>query len=165
MEIILLEKVQNLGDLGETVTVARGYARNFLIPQKKAVRASEDAKAKVESRRKELAAEASKRVESAQARADLAVREITVTRRVSDPVGGGLYGSVSTADVAAALTEAGCRVDKAEVVLPAGAIKTVGEFSAEVRLHAEVQFSVKIVVQAAAESGESAAAGESSRAD
>ena len=75
MEVILLEKIQNLGDLGELVNVKNGYARNFLIPQKKAVRATQDAKALVEERRRQLAEEESKRVEVAKARAELAVKK------------------------------------------------------------------------------------------
>ncbi len=144
MEIILLEKIRNLGDLGETVKVANGYARNFLIPQKKAMRATDEAKAEVEERRRQLALEESKRQEVAQARADLGVREITVTRLAGE--GGKLYGSVSPADIAEALTEAGCRTEKSEIVQPDGPIKQVGEFTAEVILHSEIRFDLKITV-------------------
>ena len=80
MEVILLEKIQNLGDLGELVNVKNGDARNYLIPQKKAVRATEDAKSLVEERRRALAEEEGKRLESAMARAELAVKEIALVR-------------------------------------------------------------------------------------
>ena len=145
MEIILLEKIRNLGDLGETVKVANGYARNFLIPRKKAMRATEEAKAEVEERRRQLAMEESKRREVAQARADLAIREITVTRLAGES--GGLYGSVSPADIAEALAEAGTQIEKAEIFQPDGPIKQIGEFEAEVILHPEVRFGLKITVQ------------------
>lgn len=144
MEIILLEKVQNLGDLGETVKVANGYARNYLIPRRKAVRATEEAKAEVEERRRQLALEESKRLEVAKARADLAVREITVTRLARET--GDLYGSVSPADIAEALVAAGTRVEKSEIIQPDGPIKHTGQFEAEVVLHPEVRFTVQIQV-------------------
>ncbi|MDD9875342.1 MAG: 50S ribosomal protein L9 [Gammaproteobacteria bacterium] len=144
MEVILLEKVQNLGDLGETVKVANGYARNFLIPRRKAVRATEEAKAQVEERRRQLALQESKRLEVAQARADLSVREITVTRLALET--GDLYGSVSPADIAEALVAAGTYVEKSEIIQPDGPIKRIGQFEAEVILHPEVRFTVQVHV-------------------
>ncbi|MEM7195987.1 MAG: 50S ribosomal protein L9 [Pseudomonadota bacterium] len=150
MEIILLEKIQNLGDLGEVVNVKNGYARNYLIPQKKAVLATEDAKAKVEERRRQLAEEEGKRLEGAKARAELAVKEISLTRLCSEE--GKLYGSVSPADIAEAMTEAGTNIEKSEVFLPEGPIKQTGEFSADVILHPEVRFAVTVSV--AGEEGE-----------
>lgn len=144
MEVILLEKIQNVGDLGELVNVKNGYARNFLIPQKKAVRASEDAKALVEDKRRELAEEESKRVEAAKARAELAVKAISVTRLCSEE--GKLYGSVTPADIADSMTEAGTRIEKAEVFLPEGPIKQTGDFEADVILHPEVRFQVAVNV-------------------
>lgn len=149
MEIILLEKIQNLGDLGELVNVKNGYARNFLIPQKKAVRATEDAKALVEDRRRQLAEEEGKRVESAKARADLAVKSVSVTRLCSEE--GRLYGSVTPADIAESITEAGTRIEKSEVFLPEGPIKQTGDFESEVILHPEVRF--KVTVQVLGEQG------------
>ena len=144
-EIILLEKVRGLGDLGETVRVANGYARNFLIPRKKAVIATPEAKSQVEERRRQLAQQESKRVEVAQARADLAAREITLTRLARDT--GDLYGSVSPADIAEALEAAGARIEKSEILQPDGPIKRTGQFDAEVILHPEVRFTVQIHVQ------------------
>jgi len=155
-EIILLEKVRGLGDLGESVRVANGYARNFLIPQKKAVPATAEAKAQVEARRRQLAQEESKRREVAQARADLAVREVTVTRLARET--GDLYGSVSPADIAEALLEAGARIEKSEILQPDGPIKQLGQFEAEVILHPEVRFTVQVHV----EGGESNAPGAAS---
>lgn len=152
-EIILLEKVRGLGDLGETVRVANGYARNFLIPQKKAVPATAEAKAQVEERRRQLAQEEGKRREVAEARADLAVREITVTRLARET--GDLYGSVSPADIAEAMQAAGARIEKSEILQPEGPFKSVGQFEAEVILHPEVRFTVQVHV----EGGESNAPG------
>ncbi len=144
MEIILLEKIQNLGDLGELVNVKNGYARNYLIPQKKAMRATEDAKTQVEERRRQLAEEESKRVEVARARADLAVKEISVSRLCSEE--GKLYGSVTPADIADSVTEAGTRIEKSEVFLPEGPIKNTGDFTADIILHPEVRFQVAVNV-------------------
>ena len=144
MEIILLEKIQNLGDLGELVNVKNGYARNYLIPQKKAVRATEDAKALVKERRRQLAKEESKRVEAAKARAELAVKEISLDRLCSEE--GKLYGSVTPADIAEAITEAGTRIERSEVFLPDGPLKQTGSYSAEVILHPEVRFQVTVNV-------------------
>ena len=146
MEIILLEKIRNLGDLGDSVTVANGYARNFLIPQKKAMRATDEAKAEVEERRRHLAAQEGKRMESAQARADLLPRGVQIARLAQE--GGKLYGSVSTADIAEALSSDSARVEKSEVALPDGPIKMLGKFPVEVTLHPEVRFTVLINVTA-----------------
>ncbi len=155
MEIILLEKIQNLGDLGDLVKVKNGFARNYLIPQKKAVRASNDAKTLVAERRRLLAAENSKRIENAKARAELAIREIVVYRLCSEE--GKLYGSVTEADIAETMSEAGTMVEKAEISLPDGSIKSTGEFAADVTLHPEVTFSVKITVASQEDSGSSSA--------
>ena len=161
MEVILLEKIQNLGDLGELVNVKNGYARNYLIPQKKAVRATDDAKALVEERRRALAEEESKRVEAAKARAELAVKEIAVTRLCSEE--GKLYGSVTPADIADVMTEAGTRIEKSEVFLPEGPLKQTGEFEADVILHPEVRFAVKVTVTG--EEGEDPTGGEEADAE
>ena len=144
MEIILLEKIQNLGDLGELVNVKNGYARNFLIPQKKAVRATEDAKSLVEDRRRQLAEEESKRLEAAKARSELAVKEISVTRLCGEE--GHLYGSVTPADIAEIITEAGTRIERSEVFLPDGPLKNTGSFTADVILHPEIRFEVTVNV-------------------
>ena len=145
MEIILLEKIQNVGEIGDLVNVKNGYARNFLIPQKKAMLATSDAKAKVEERRRQLAEQEGKRLDGAKARADFAIREITLTRLCGEQ--GQLYGSVSPLDIAEALTEAGTLIEKSEIIQPDGPIKHIGDFEADVILHPEVRFTVKIKVQ------------------
>lgn len=142
MEVILLEKIHNLGELGEVVRVRNGYARNFLLPQKKAMVASEEAKLRVEERRAELAAEEGKRLEAAKARADLCPKEVKVMALAMED--GKLYGSVSPADVAEALVQSGGKVEKAEVVMEV--IKELGEFVVGVVLHAEVRFEVRVEV-------------------
>ncbi len=145
MEIILLERIQNIGEIGDVANVKNGYARNFLIPHKKAVLATADARAIVEERRRQLAAEEGKRLDGAKARADFAVKAITLTRLCGEE--GQLYGSVSPIDIAEALTEAGTRIEKSEITQPDGPIKNVGEFEADVILHPQVRFTVKITVQ------------------
>lgn len=162
-EIILLEKVRGLGDLGESVKVANGYARNYLIPRKKAVPATAEAKAQVEARRRQLAQEESKRREVAQARADLAVREITVTRLARET--GDLYGSVSPADIAEALEAAGARIEKSEILQPDGPFKQTGQFEAEVILHPEVRFTVQVHVQGGGSNAPTALAESAEAAD
>ena len=161
MEVILLERIQNLGDLGELVDVKPGYARNYLIPQKKAMRATEDAKEEVEKRRRELAEQEAKRLEGAKARAELAIKEVSVTRLVGEE--GRLFGSVTQADIAKAMTESGeVEIAKSEITLPEGPIKQVGDYDVEVILHPEVRFTVQVVVvgEAAPEGHEAPAPGE-----
>ncbi len=144
MEIVLLEKIKNVGELGDVVTVKNGYARNFLIPQKKAVLATEDAKTKVEEKRRKLAEEEGQRLEGAKARAELASKAITLSRLCAAE--GQLYGSVTPADIATALSTAEMTFDKSEIVQPDGLIKQIGEHEAEVVLHPDVRFTVKIIV-------------------
>ena len=145
MEIILLEKVQNVGDLGDLVTVKNGYARNFLIPQKKAMLATAEAKAEVEERRRQLSKDESVRLADAKDRADQSVKEITLSRLCGEE--GQLYGSVSPIDIAEAMSESGIAVEKSEIVQPDGPIKHIGQFEADVILHPEVRFTVKITVE------------------
>jgi large subunit ribosomal protein L9 len=146
MEVILLENIGNLGVLGDKVDVKPGYGRNFLIPQGKAVPATVDNVAKFEARRAELEAAAAETLSAAQARADalaaLAAVEIAATAGEE----GKLFGSVGTRDIAEALTAAGCEVDKAEVRLPEGAIRELGEFEIMIQLHAEVSTTVAIQI-------------------
>ncbi len=144
MEIILLERVQNVGEIGDVAHVKNGYARNYLIPQKKALPATADAMVKVEQRRRQLAGEEGKRLDGAKARAEFAVKDITLTRLCGEE--GQLYGSVSPLDIAEALTEAGTPIEKSEINQPDGPIKHVGQFEAEIILHPEVRFTVKITV-------------------
>ncbi|HCX87461.1 MAG TPA: 50S ribosomal protein L9 [Gammaproteobacteria bacterium] len=146
MELILLEKIQNLGDLGDIVKVKSGYGRNYLIPQGKAVPASEEAKEQVEERRRELAKLDSERRESAEAKAALLPERLTVKRLVAEE--GKLFGSVSPVDVAELLQAAEIAVQRSEISMPDGPIKTLGEHTVSIILHPEVQSSIEVVVEA-----------------
>jgi len=146
MEIILLERIQNLGDLGDQVDVKAGYARNFLIPQRKAMRATEDAKTRVDARRRELAVLDAQRLDVAKARAELAVKQVTLSRKVTDDEDGKLYGSVSPGDIAEALQARGSDVQRAEILMPEGPIKQIGEFEIRVQLHPEVDYTLAVSV-------------------
>lgn len=146
MEVILLEKVINLGSLGEQVKVRPGYGRNFLIPNGKAVMATPDNKAKFEARRQELEAAAAETLAVAQARADkLNGVTVQIACRAGDE--GRLFGSIGTADIADAVTAAaGIAVDKHEVRMPEGVIRTLGEFDFDLHLHADVVATIKVNV-------------------
>ena len=145
MQIILLEKVENLGTLGQVVSVRPGYGRNFLIPRGKATVASPENRAKYEARRAELEKAAAATLAAAQARAaSLEGKVVTIPSRSGD--GGRLFGSVGTRDIADAVTAAGVAITKHEVRLPTGALRHTGEFSIELHLHADVNAHVKIVI-------------------
>lgn len=145
MNVILLEKIRNLGDLGDSVSVAAGYGRNFLIPQGKAVPATKDNLKHFEERRAELQAAADEKFAKAQARADqLAGLSVTITANAGDE--GKLFGSVGTADIADAVTAQGVELQKKEVRMPEGAIRQTGEFTFEVHLHPEVEANIKVIV-------------------
>ena len=147
MEVILLDHIRNLGDLGDLVDVKPGYARNYLIPQRKAVPATEDARRQVEERRRELARMAEERLASSRARADLARREIVLARKVTGE-DGRLFGSVAPQDVAEAMSNDDVTIERSEVILPHGPIKTLGSFEVDVALHPEVHFTVAVEVVA-----------------
>lgn len=146
MQVILLEKVLNLGDLGDVVRVRNGYARNFLIPQKKARRATADAIAEFEARRAELEQVQAERLAAAQAVAEkLAGLRVEITQKAG--VDGRLFGSVTTMDIAAALSAQGFEgIVKSQVLLADGAFKAVGEYTAQVALHADVVVDITVVV-------------------
>jgi large subunit ribosomal protein L9 len=147
MQIILLEKVINLGNLGDVVKVKDGYARNFLIPQKKAKRATPAAMAEFEARRAELEKAAAEKLAAAQAVADkLNGAAVSVARKSA--MDGRLFGSVGNADIAEALKAAGFDVDKSAVRLPEGPLKMIGEFPVEVALHTDVLATVTVNVVA-----------------
>jgi large subunit ribosomal protein L9 len=149
MQIILLEKVANLGQLGDVVKVKDGYARNFLIPQGKAKRANEANLAAFEARRAELEAKQAEILADAQARAaKLEGAEVTIAQKAG--VDGRLFGSVTTSDIADAITATGVEVKRFEVRLPTGPFKTIGEYEIEVALHHDVVAPVKVVVTPAA---------------
>ena len=148
MQIILMEKVVNLGQLGDVVKVKDGYARNYLIPQGKAKRVTPENLAFFEARRAELEAAAAAKKASAESRAaQLAELEVTITAVAGDE--GKLFGSIGTHDIAEALTASGVEVAKAEVRLPNGTIRQVGEFDVAVHLHTDVETTVKVIVVAA----------------
>ena len=141
MDIILLERVGGLGQIGDIVSVKDGYARNFLLPQKKALRANEANKKVFEANREKLEAEnAEKRTDAEKQGENVAGTEITLIRAASNT--GQLYGSVNVRDVAAALVEKGHEIDKKQVIMGAP-IKTIGMFDVTVRLHPEVEVTVK----------------------
>lgn len=146
MKLILLEKVYNLGDLGDTVNVRPGYGRNYLLPRGKAVPANPENLKKFEERREELQRQADEKKAAAQARADAidAVGRIEFTVAVSPE--GRLYGSINPHEVAERLTELGVPVEKVEVDMPEGPVREPGEFQANLILHADVQTSVTLVV-------------------
>ena len=150
MQIILLDKVANLGGLGDNVAVKSGYARNFLFPQGKAVPATKANIEKFEARRAELEAKLAADLTAANDRAAkiAALGEVTIASKAGDE--GKLFGSVGTRDIADAITEAGVKVSKAEVKLPTGTLRETGEYEIDVQLHAEVTATVKIVVIAEA---------------
>ena len=151
MDVILLENIGKLGGLGDKVTVKAGYGRNFLIPQGKAVAATKDNVEKFEARRAELEAAAAEAVAAAEVRAgrlaELGV--ITVTAVAGEE--GKLFGSVGTRDIAEAVTAAGVELEKAEVRLPEGALRELGEYDIDVHLHPEVDAVLKLSVVAVAE--------------
>jgi large subunit ribosomal protein L9 len=148
MEVILLEKVANLGNLGDKVNVKAGYGRNFLLPFNKATAATTANLAAFELRRAELEALAIERKASAETRAaQLAELEVTITATAGDE--GKLFGSIGTHDIADALTASGVEVAKSEVRLPNGTIRHVGEFDVAVHLHTDVEATVRVVVVAA----------------
>lgn len=144
MEVILLEKIQNLGSLGDPVNVKPGYARNFLIPYGKAVWATDDARIRVDERRIELAKLEEERLEVAKAKAEVLPDEISVARKASEE--GSLYGSVSALDIAEILREKGVAVGRSEVSLPNGPIKEIGETRLDILLHPEVRSTVLVKV-------------------
>jgi len=149
MNVILLERVQNLGDLGDQVNVKAGYGRNFLIPQGKAVSATKDNVAKFEARRAELEKAAAEKLATAEARkVALEALEITITQQAGDE--GKLFGSVGTHDIAEAITAAGAEVARAEVRLPEGSLRQVGDYEINVELHSDVVAAVKLSVVAEA---------------
>ena len=145
MQIILLEKVVNLGNLGEVVKVKDGYARNFLIPQKMARRATTSAIAEFEAKRAELEKAAATKLAAAQAQGEK-LNGMTVTVSQKAGVDGRLFGSVTNFDIAEALSKAGFAVEKAAVRLPTGPLKTVGEFPVTVSLHTDVLAEVTVAV-------------------
>ncbi len=148
MEVILLDKIGHLGGLGDKVKVRNGYARNYLLPQKKAVMANEENLAKFEAQRAELEAKIAAELQSAQDRAAALekIATVTITAKAGDE--GKLFGSVGTRDIADALTAAGCEIHKSEVRLPDGVLRSVGEYEIALQLHPDVKSVIKLVIAA-----------------
>jgi large subunit ribosomal protein L9 len=145
MEIILMDKVANLGNLGDVVNVKHGYARNYLIPQGMAKRATKINVAAFEERKVELEKVAAEKLASAQVRADK-LNGISVKISQKAGVDGRLFGSITNVDIAAALTAQGFEVAKAEVRMPDGPFKAVGEYSVTLSLHTDVTTDINVVV-------------------
>jgi large subunit ribosomal protein L9 len=147
MQVILMEKVVNLGSLGDVVKVKDGYARNFLIPQGKAKRATEANKKVFEERRAELERAQADKLAAAQAKvAQLEGMTLQLARKAG--VDGRLFGSVGNIDIAEALAAQGIDVEKSSIRLPLGPIKQVGENAVEIALHSDVTANIKVVVAA-----------------
>ena len=145
MDLILLEKVQNVGDLGDLVKVKAGYGRNYLVPQGKAVPATKDNIAQFEVRRAELEAAAQDKLGQAQARqSSLADVVVEITANASEE--GNLYGSIGPREIASAVSALGHEITKSEVTMGEGPIRTTGEFDVVVQLHADVESIVKVIV-------------------
>jgi large subunit ribosomal protein L9 len=145
MQIILLEKVVNLGNLGDVVRVKDGYARNFLIPQKMARRATTSAVAEFEAKRAELEKAAAAKLAAAQGQGEkLGGMTIQIAQKAG--VDGRLFGSVTNFDIAEALSKQGFAVEKAQIRMPAGPLKIVGDHSVAVALHTDVVVEVVVAV-------------------
>lgn len=149
MEVILLEKVANLGNLGDKVSIKSGYGRNYLVPQGKAVPATAEKIAEFEARRVELEKAAAEKLQAAQARGNaIAKLEVVIAHKAGDE--GRLFGSVGTHNIAEAITAAGVAVEKHEIRLPHGAIRHIGDYNIDITLHTDVvvTLAVKIVSEA-----------------
>lgn len=145
MQVILLEKVVNLGNLGEVVRVKDGYARNFLIPQRMARRATTSAVAEFEAKRAELEKAAAEKLAAAQAQGEkLSGLTIQITQKSG--VDGRLFGSVTNFDIAEALTKQGFAVEKAQIRMPQGPLKVVGDQPISVALHTDVVVEITVSV-------------------
>ena len=153
MDVILLEKVQNLGSIGDRVKVRSGYGRNFLVPRGKATLATTSNVAIFEARRAELEKKESDELQAATQRAASAAK---LTLRLTAKAGteGKLFGSLGTADIAEACTAAGVPVRRSEVRLPDGPIRTLGQHSIELHLHSDVNATIRITVVAEDDTGE-----------
>jgi len=145
MQVILMEKVVNLGNLGDVVRVKDGYARNFLIPQRMARRATETAIAEFEAKRAELEKAAAEKLSAAQAQGEK-LNGLTIQISQKSGVDGRLFGSVTNHDIAEALTKQGFPVEKAQIRMPQGPLKTVGDHAVSVALHTDVVVDVTVAV-------------------
>lgn len=147
MNVILLERVSNLGDLGEEVAVKSGFARNFLIPTGKAVRVTDENRHVFETRRAELETAANEKLLEAETRA-AALEDVSVNLVVRASEEGKLYGSIGTVEISRALSEQNIDISKAEVRMPDGVIRSIGEYEVDIQLHADVTRTIPVNVVA-----------------
>ena len=147
MEIILLQKVDNVGGIGDLVRVKSGYARNYLIPQGKATLATPENKAKFELRRAELEAKAAEELAAAQARAKK-LEGMVLKIEMQAGAEGKLFGSVGTVDIAEEIGKRGVEIERSEIRLPDGPLRVVGDHQIELHLHADVNVEIKVVIEA-----------------
>lgn len=147
MNVILLEKVANLGSLGDKVKVKAGYGRNFLLPFGKAVPATQSNLEAFETRRAELQKAAAEKLTAAEARGEALIgATVTIASKAGDE--GKLFGSIGARDIADAVTATGTAIEKSEVTLPEGPLRVVGEFPIELQLHSDVTVDINVVVVA-----------------
>lgn len=148
MNVILLDKVTNLGGLGDQVVVKPGYARNFLFPRGQAVPATKANIEHFEQRRAELEAQLAEVLKAAEARAEKlnALEPVVITSKAGDE--GKLFGSIGTRDIETAVNAAGVEVQKSEILMPHGTLREVGEYEIELQLHADVMAKINLVIQA-----------------
>jgi large subunit ribosomal protein L9 len=147
MEVILLQKVANLGNIGDRVKVRSGFGRNFLLPQGKATLATPDNIARFEARRVELERVAREHLSSAEERS-AAMKDFKLTIHAKAGTEGKLFGSIGTSDIAEELTRAGFQVERSEVRLPHGPLRMVGEHTVNLHLHADVDVPVQVTIVA-----------------
>jgi len=149
MQVILMEKIGRLGNLGDQVKVKPGFARNFLIPKGKAIPATGANVAIFEKRRAELEKAAAENLKAAQARAQaLTGMVVTIAARAADE--GRLYGSISTREIAEAINKAGAKVEKSEISLPTGPLRQIGEQEIHIHLHSDIHATIKVNIVAEA---------------
>jgi large subunit ribosomal protein L9 len=153
MEIILLEKVDNVGGIGDLVRVKSCYARNYLIPQGKATLATAENKARFESRRAELEAKAAAELAAAQARAKQ-LEGLVLKIEMQAGAEGKLFGSVGTVDIAEEIGKRGIEVERSEIRLPEGPLRVVGEHQVALHLHADVNVEITVAIEAAEAAGD-----------
>jgi large subunit ribosomal protein L9 len=147
MDVILLQKVANLGNIGDRVKVRSGYGRNFLLPKGRATLATPDNVARFEARREELEKLAREHLESATDRA-AALKEFKLTITAKAGTEGKLFGSIGTSDIAEALTKQGFKIERAEVRMPNGPLRMVGEHSIGLHLHADIDVPLTVLIVA-----------------
>jgi large subunit ribosomal protein L9 len=147
MEVILLQKVDNVGGIGDLVRVKSGFARNYLIPQGKATLATPENKAKFELRRAELEAKAASELAAAQSRAKK-LEGLTLKIEMQAGAEGKLFGSVGTVDIAEAIGKHGIEVERSEIRLPDGPLRVVGDHQVDLHLHTDVNVEIKVVIEA-----------------